>query len=61
MDEPLKCPGIGRDGDDVRTMWLYFTRKLTNDEMRQLHAIVQQWAESTSEPTPMGRADVLED
>lgn len=34
---PLKCPGVGRDKDCISALQFYFTRQVTDDEMRFLH------------------------
>lgn len=42
MAIPLKCPGVGRDKDCVSALEFYFTRRLTDDEMRFLHEVMQR-------------------
>jgi hypothetical protein len=41
-NEPLKCPGIGRDAENEKSICLYFNRKITDDEMRYLHKVVER-------------------
>lgn len=41
---PLKCPGVGRDKDCISALQFYFTRPVTDDEMRFLHEVVQRAA-----------------
>lgn len=42
MAQPLKCPGVGRDKDCVSALQFYFSRRVTDDEMRFLHEVVQR-------------------
>ncbi len=42
MSAPLKCPGVGRDKDNISALQFYFSRKVTDDEMRFLHEVVQR-------------------
>ena len=42
MTEQLKCPGVGRDKDCISTLRFYFTRRVTDDEMRFLHDVIQR-------------------
>ena len=37
----LRCPGVGRDIENERTLVLYFNRPITDDEMRQIHDAVR--------------------
>lgn len=39
---PLKCPGVGRDKDCVNALAFYFSRPVTDDEMRFLHEVMQR-------------------
>lgn len=39
---PLKCPGVGRDKDCISALQLYFSRPVTDDEIRFLHEVVQR-------------------
>jgi hypothetical protein len=39
---PLKCPGVGRDKDHDRALAFYFSRPVTDDEMRYLHEVMQR-------------------
>lgn len=38
----LRCPGIGRVGDNSKALIFYFDRAVTDDEMRFLHEVVQR-------------------
>ena len=38
----LKCPGVGRDKDCISALQFYFSRPVTDDEMRFLHEVVQR-------------------
>ena len=40
----LKCPGVGRDKDCISALQFYFSRRVTDDEMRFLHEVVQRAA-----------------
>lgn len=42
MNAPLKCPGVGRDKDNVQALAFYFSRPVTDDEMRFLHDVMQR-------------------
>jgi len=39
---PLKCPGVGRDAENEKSLAFYFNRKVTDDEMRFLHEVMQR-------------------
>lgn len=39
---PLKCPGVGRDKGCAAALAFYFSRPVTDDEMRFLHKVVQR-------------------
>lgn len=39
---PLTCPGCGRDKDNISALQFYFSRPVTDDEMRFLHEVVQR-------------------
>ena len=39
---PLKCPGVGRDKDNAAALAFYFSRPVTDDEMRFLHEVMQR-------------------
>lgn len=41
-DRPLKCPGVGRDKDCISALQFYFSRPVTDDEMRFLHEVMQR-------------------
>lgn len=51
---PLKCPGVGRDADNDKSIAFYFTRKVTDAEMRYLHEVMQRAValNPVEEPTP---------
>lgn len=38
----LACPGAGRDKDNINALQFYFSRPVTDDEMRFLHEVVQR-------------------
>ena len=38
----LKCPGVGRDKDCLSALQFYFSRRVTDDEMRWLHEVMQR-------------------
>ena len=38
----LKCSGVGRDKDCISALQFYFSRKVTDDEMRFLHDVMQR-------------------
>lgn len=40
--QPLKCLGVGRDKDCISALQFYFSRPVTDDEMRFLHEVVQR-------------------
>lgn len=40
--DDLKCPGVGRDADNEKSLCFYFDRKPTDDEMRYLHEVMQR-------------------
>ncbi len=40
--EPLKCPGVGRDAENEKSLCFYFSRKVSDDEMRALHEVMQR-------------------
>lgn len=42
--EPLRCPAAGRDAENEKTLCFYFNRRVTDDEMRHLHAVIRQAA-----------------
>jgi len=41
---PLKCPGVGRDKDNLHALQFYFSRPVTDDEMRFLHDVMKRAA-----------------
>jgi hypothetical protein len=41
---PLRCFGVARDKDNISTLQFYFTRPVTNDEMRFLGEVMQRAA-----------------
>lgn len=40
--EKLRCPGVGRGKDCISALQFYFSRRVTDDEMRFLHEVVQR-------------------
>ena len=42
QNRTLKCQGIGRDKDCISALQFYFNRRVTNDEMRFLHEVIQR-------------------
>lgn len=40
----LRCPAIGRDGENPKTLVIYLNRRATDDEMRFLHEVLQRAA-----------------
>lgn len=38
----LKCPGVGRDKNCIAALEFYFSRPVTDDEMRFLHEVMQR-------------------
>src|SRR6185312_3605427 len=46
VDDPaaraLRCPGIGRDKDNINALQFYFSRPVTDDEMRFLHDVMKR-------------------
>lgn len=38
----LSCPGVGRDKDNPKALQFYFNRRITDDEMRFLHEVMQR-------------------
>lgn len=42
--EQLRCPGVGRDAENEKSLCFYFNRKPTDDEMRYLHEVMQRAA-----------------
>jgi hypothetical protein len=40
--EQLECPGVGRDKDCDTALQFYFSRRITDDEMRHLHTVMQR-------------------
>ena len=41
---PLKCLGVGRDKDYISALAFYFSRRVTDDEMRFLHDVMRRAA-----------------
>jgi hypothetical protein len=41
----LKCPGVGRDAQNDKSLCFYFSRRVDDDEMRYLHAVMQRAVE----------------
>jgi hypothetical protein len=46
---PLKCPGCGRDAENDRALCFYFSRRVTDNEMRFLHDVMQRAVECMPE------------
>lgn len=42
MENKLKCPGVGRDGENDRVLVFYFSRCPSDDEMRYLHEVMER-------------------
>lgn len=44
VDAPaeLKCPGVGRDAENDQSLCFYFSRKVSDNEMRFLHEVMQR-------------------
>lgn len=42
MPLPLKCPGAGRDAENLHTLVFSFSRRVTDDELRFLHEVMQR-------------------
>jgi hypothetical protein len=42
MAQPLKCPGVCRDKDCISALQFFFSRPVTDDEMRFLHDVMQR-------------------
>lgn len=38
----LKCNGVGRDKDCISALQFYFSRPVTDDEMRFLHDVMRR-------------------
>lgn len=38
----LRCPGVGRDKDNLLALQFYFNRRVTDDEMRFLHDVMRR-------------------
>jgi len=38
----LKCPRVGRDRDNICALQFYFSRPVTDDEMRFLHDVMRR-------------------
>lgn len=38
----LKCPGVGRDSENVSALQFYFNRRCSDDEMQFLHEVIQR-------------------
>lgn len=52
MSEKLKCPGVGRDKDCISALEFYLSRKVTDDEMRFLHEVMQRAVEQLPRKKP---------
>ena len=42
MARELKCPGVGRDKDCISALQFFFSRPVTDAEMRFLHEVMQR-------------------
>ena len=42
--EQLRCPGAGRDEENPNALVFYFSRPVSDDEMRFLHDVMQRAA-----------------
>lgn len=40
----LRCPGVGRDKDNICALQFYFNRRVSDDEMRFLHDVMKRAA-----------------
>ena len=40
--QELKCPGVCRDKDNLSALQFYFSRRVTDDEMRFLHDVMKR-------------------
>lgn len=38
----LECPGAGRDAANDKSICFYFNRRVTDDELRYLHEVMQR-------------------
>lgn len=45
----LRCPGVGRDKDNLCALQFYFSRPVTDDEMRFLHDVMMRAASCVPE------------
>jgi hypothetical protein len=55
LDIALKCRGVGRDADNDKAVAVYFSRPLTDDELRFFHEVCERSAPlmlMASEPRP---------
>jgi hypothetical protein len=39
---PLRNPGVGRDAENEKSLCFYFSRRVTDEEMRFLHEVMQR-------------------
>lgn len=51
----LKCNGVGRDKDCVSALQFYFSRPVTDDEMRFLHDVMKRAVASAPSDDPLDR------
>lgn len=42
QNEPLRCPGIGRDAENSKSLVIYLNRPASDDEMRFLHDVLKR-------------------
>lgn len=52
MSQALKCPGVGRDKDCISALQFYFSRPVTDYEMRFLHDVMKRAAACVPTPCP---------
>ena len=50
----LRCPGVGRDKDNLSALVFYFSRRVTDDEMRFLHEVMRRGAACAPKAEPLG-------
>lgn len=41
-NRPLECLGVDRDKDCITALQFYFSRPVTDDEIRFLHEVIQR-------------------
>lgn len=62
MSTPLSCPGVGRDKDCLTALQFYFSRPVSDDEMRYLHEVMQRAVaiRNPFQPTIEGRGYMID-